>query len=145
MLRSVLIIFSLLLLFSSPTYASISKYFSPTRSNSIIAPVEIEGKGLYSLVLSVQFLRKPFDKKPYTSDEYEQLMNRMQVEWGGVVMQKLLQANVLKIEDFASLQNDLNLELKKLSDKLKAKYSIKKDIEVVFSIYNIVLFELSKQ
>lgn len=110
-------------------------------SNTAIAAVEIEGKGLYNLVVSAQFLHKPYDKEEYTSDEYEELINRLSIEWRGVVLKRVLNSNRLKITDLSSLRANLESAIESLISEAKKKHGIKKGMDVVYSIVDIYLID----
>jgi hypothetical protein len=130
----------LLLLISSTAQAS---FYSSTynSANTAIAAVEIEGKGLYNLVVSVQFLRKPYDKGEYTSDEYEELINRLSVEWRGVALKRVLSANRYKITDLSALRASLESAMESLISEAKKKHGVKQGMDVVYSIVDIYLID----
>ncbi|MEW8073590.1 MAG: hypothetical protein AB2792_09520 [Candidatus Thiodiazotropha sp.] len=129
-----------LLLFTANAYAGLS-YSSYDSRGSVVAAVEIEGKGIYNLVLSVQFLNEPYDKKPYTTDQYEELINRVSVEWRGVALKTILKNNKYKITDLPALELRVNKAIQELIKSSKSKYGIKNDAEVIFSTTSIYLVE----
>ena len=116
-------------------------YSSYDSRGSIIAAVEIEGQGIYNLVLSVQFLNEPYDKKQYTSDSYEELINRLSVEWRGVALKAVLENNKYKLADIPGLELKVNKAIQGLINSSKSKYSINNGTEVVFSITSIYLVD----
>jgi len=108
---------------------------------TIIGAVEIEGKGIYNLVISANFLRRPQDKKIFKSDEYERLIDRLSVEWRGVALQRILETKALKITDLASLKKAIESDIEKLKSDLKNKLLPDQNAEVVCSISNFFLLE----
>lgn len=111
--------------------------------SSVIASVEIEGKGIRNLVVSIQFLEKPFNKREYASDEYGELINRLSVEWRGVALKKVLESNKYKITDLSELEDSVDVGVKKLINQLKRIYGVKEGIEVVYSISSFYLLDPS--
>jgi len=64
MIRSFSISLLLVMLFSSNAVAGFgSKYSSPFSSDSVVAPIQIKDKGIYNLVVSIQFLNEPYEKR----------------------------------------------------------------------------------
>ena len=141
-------IFSLSLIISfflvSNSLASFSLYTDPYSRDSVIAPIQIKDKGVYNLVISIHFLNEPYDKKPYVSDEYENLISRLNVEWSGVALLQVLKTNELSINELASLKVNIETEIAQLIERLKPNYSLKKDVEVIFSLSNFFLIEPKK-
>ena len=101
MLRSIKIAIILIILFSSNADAGLGSSLYSSRygreTGTVVAAVQIKDKGLYNLVISAQFLRRPQDTKVFKSDEYNQLIDRLMVEWHGVALQKVLKSNELTI------------------------------------------------
>jgi hypothetical protein len=128
----------LIVSFTTDSYAGF-KYSSYDSGGSVVAAIEIEGKGIYNLVLSAQFLNEPYDKKPYTTDQYEELINRVSVEWRGVALRAVLENNKYKMSDLPALELKANNAIKELIKTLKGKYGIKDSTEVVYSITSIYL------
>lgn len=141
MVRSFNISLVIILLFASNALAGFSSYSSPYSSDSVIASVQIKDKGIYNLVISIQFLNEPYDSKPYDTDAYENFIRRLKVEWSGVALLQVLKAKEQSINDLADLKSSIESELVKLADQLKQKYRIQKDTEVVFSLSNFFLLE----
>jgi hypothetical protein len=52
-----------------------------------------------------------------------------------------LKAKEQSINDLAGLKGNIEAEIAKLADQLKKKYSLNKDVEVVFSLSNFFLLE----
>jgi len=124
------------------TNASASFYSdSFDRTGAVVASVEVEGKGIYNLVVSLEFMGKPKDKKIFSSDEYAELINRLNVEGKGVALRTILSSNLVKISDLKELELSIEQEIIKLIDKLKPKYDISSSTEVVFSISSFYLME----
>ena len=118
-----------------------SKYEAPYSKDNAIAPVQIQDKGIYNLVVSIQFLNTPYDEKTYKSDVYERFIKRLKVDWSSVAILQILKAKEMSITDLASLKGNIEAEITKLADQLKSKYSLDKNVEVVFSISNFFLLE----
>ncbi|KPJ95216.1 MAG: hypothetical protein AMJ53_03270 [Gammaproteobacteria bacterium SG8_11] len=140
---NILVIF--LLLVSHSALAGISSGFYSSHyaagEGSVIAAVEIKDRGIYNLIVSIQFLRKPKDSKIYKSDEYEQLIDRLVVESRGIALQKILESKELSLTDFAGLKNNIETDIKKLVAEMKDKYLPGGEVEVVFSVSNFFLLE----
>lgn len=130
---------------TSNAFADLTSGFYTARysggEGSVIAAVEIKDKGMFNLIVSIQFLRKPKESKIYKSDEYEQLIDRLLIESRGIALQKILEAKELKLSDFAELKNNIETEIQKRVMDLKNRYLPDKDVEVVFSISNFFLLE----
>jgi hypothetical protein len=138
--------FSLLiiLIFSSMLYAGFGSYDNPYSSDSVVAPIQIKDKGIYNLVVSVQFMNKPYDKKIYESDEYEKYLQRLKVEWSGVALAEMLNAKEQGINDLVTLKVSIENVITNLAEKLKSRYSMPKDVEVVFALANFYIIEPKK-
>ncbi len=141
MMRSLSIILLLVLLFATNALAGFSSYNSPYSSDSVIAPIQIKDKGIYNLVISIQFLNEPYDQKIYKSEAYEKLIRRLKVEWSGIALYQILNAKEQSINDLVGLKGIIETEITKLADKLKDKYSLEKNVEVVFSLSNFFFLE----
>ena len=141
MLRSFIFVLLIAFLLAPNVLAGFSSYSSPYSSDSVIAPIQIKDKGMYNLVISIQFLNEPYDKKPYESDAYKNFIRRLKVEWSGVALLQVLKTKEQSINDLAGLKGNIETEIAKLADQLKNKYSLNKDVEVVFSLSNFFLIE----
>jgi len=130
-----------ILLFTSNLFAGFGKYNSPYRSDTVVAPIQIKDKGLYNLVVSIQFLSEPYDHKKYKTDEYESFIKRLSVEWGGVALHEILKVPEQNVSDLVELKKNIETEISKLADRLKTKYKIEKNVEVVFSLSNFFVLE----
>ena len=119
-------------------------YDSPYSYGSVITPINIENVGIYNLVISLQFMNEPYDKKIYNSDEYRSYIKRLSVEWSDVAVDQVLNNNVQKLEGLSKLKASIKNEVRKLADSLKSKYSFDQNIEVVFSIQNFYLLDPKK-
>lgn len=140
MSRVLLIVLALSLSFTSNSY---SGYFSSSydTSDSIIAAVQIEGKGIYNLITSIKFLSKPQENKLFESNEYQNFIRHVSIESQGLILQKILEAKSLKVSDFAALKNSIEVEVRNLIEKTKKKHGVAQNAEVVFSIGNFFLLE----
>jgi LPS O-antigen subunit length determinant protein (WzzB/FepE family) len=141
MARSFSITLLIVLLLTSNALAGFGKYDNPYSSDRVIAPVQIKDKGMYNLVIAIQFLNEPYDQKVYESDAYENFLRRLKVEWSGVALLQILKAKEQSINDLVGLKGNIEAEITKLADQLKKKYSLSKDVEVVFSLSNFFLLE----
>ena len=142
MRRTYYIMIVFVVLFTSNAFAEgWSKYEAPYSKDNAIAPVQIKDKGIYNLVVSIQFLNTPYDEKTYKSDVYERFIKRLKVDWSSVAILQILKAKEMSITDLASLKGNIEAEITKLADQLKSKYSLDKNVEVVFSISNFFLLE----
>jgi len=141
MVRSFSIALLIMVLFGSNAFAGFGKYDNPYSNDSVVAPIQIKDKGLYNLVISVQFLNEPYDQKVYESDAYEKYLRRLKVEWSGVALLQILKAKEQSINDLVVLKGSIEDEIVKLADQLKDKYTLHKNVEVVFSISNFFLLE----
>lgn len=135
------ITFLVVLLFTSNAFAGFSSYSDISSSDSIIAPIQIKNKGIYNLVVSIHFLNAPTEDKVYKSDPYDKFMRRLKVEWSGVAILQILKAKEQSINDLANLKTNIEGEIAKLANQLKNKYSVDKNVEVVFSISNFFILE----
>jgi hypothetical protein len=141
MVRKFIIVSILLSLCSSNAAASFYSSGYSREDGTVIAAVQIKEKGIYNLVVTVQFLRKPQDSKIYKSDEYEKLVDRLLVESRGIALQRILERKELSLSDFSELKKSIETDIGNLATKLKKKFLPEKDIEVVFSISDFFLLE----
>lgn len=107
----------------------------------VVTAVDIKDKGIYNLVISVNFLRKPKQGKIYKSDEYEDLIEILMIESRGIILQKVLESKELQITDFLNLKNSIQAEIEKRVKELKNKFLLEKDADVIFSLSNFFLLE----
>jgi len=135
------ITFLMVLLFTSNALAGFSSYSEISSSDSVIAPIQIKNKGIYNLVVSIQFLNAPTEDKVYKSDPYDKFMRRLKVEWSGIAINQILKAKEQSINDLANLKANIEGDISKLANQLKSKYSVDKNAEVVFSLSNFFLLE----
>lgn len=131
----------ILLLLAPEVYAGFSSYSGPSSSDTVAVPVQITNKGIYNLIISIQFLNEPYDQKIYNSDTYGKFINRLQVEWSNVALSQVLKSKEQNINDLAVLKSNIETEIHKLADELKQKYSLDKNVEVVFALSNFYLLE----
>jgi len=125
----------------SNVHAGFGSYDNPYSTDSVVAPVQIKDKGLFNLVISIQFLTEPYEKKPYESDEYKNFIKRLNVEWSGVALSQVLQAKEQNINDLNALKTNIEAEINKLANRLKSKYQLNNNVEVVFSLSRFYLLE----
>ena len=120
-------------------------YSSPSNRGHIATSVSIENKGIFNLVVSIEFLKEPLDKAPFTSDNYEEMMKRLNVEWSGVVSKRILTSNNYKMSDLAVLKENIEKDLAELITKSKKKHKVDSNAEVVFSIGSFYLVNLNNE
>jgi bifunctional pyridoxal-dependent enzyme with beta-cystathionase and maltose regulon repressor activities len=134
----------ILLLASSTAVAGLSSSLYSSaygEEGVVVTAVDIKDQGLYNLVISIQFLRRPRDSKIYKSDEYEKLIDRLTVESRGIILQKVLETRELKLTDFPDLKNSIQSAVEKRIAELKSALLPEKEAEVVFSLANFFLLE----
>ncbi|UZE97310.1 hypothetical protein [Alkalimarinus alittae] len=136
--------FFVLLVTAQLTYGG-SFYSAPSSGGSIATSVSIEDKGIYNLVVSVQFLNEPFDKAPYTSEDYEEMINRLNVMWRGVVLKRVLGQSNYKVSDLAGLKQKIDEDIFQLVGEARKKHGVKASAEVVYSIGSFYLVNLNKE
>ena len=141
MVGKLIIVSILLALCSSNAAASFYSSGYSREAGTVIAAVQLKEKGIYNLVVTVQFLRKPQNSKIYKSDEYEKLVDRLLVESRGIALQRILERKELSLSDFSELKKSQETDIGNLATKLKKKFLPEKDIEVVFSILDFFLLE----
>ena len=143
MIKSSLIATILILVASTNAFGGSFYSSSYDSRGTVVASVEIEDKGIYNLVVSIQFLNKPYDKREYESDSYEELINRLSIEWRGVALKKILESNKYKVSDLKTLEASVESEVHKLIKLSKQKHGLSQGIEVIFSISSFYLIEPS--
>ena len=141
MVRSLFFAIMFVLLSASCAFAGFSSYNNPYSSDSVVAPIQIKNKGIYNLVVAIQFLKEPYDQKVYKSDAYEDFLKRVKVEWSGIALSQILSAEEQSINDLAGLKGKIETKVSELADQLKNKYSLDREVEVVFSLSNFYLLE----
>ena len=141
MVRSLFSAMIIVLLLTPTALAGFSSYNNPYSSDSVVAPIQIKDKGIYNLVVAIQFLNEPYDQKVYKSDAYENYIRRIKVEWSGIVLSQILSAEEQSINDLVGLKGKIETKVAELADRLKNKYSLDRDVEVVFSLSNFFLLE----
>lgn len=140
-MKKFLIILFITLFFPSIILAGSYSYDNFYSSDNVIAPIEIRNKGIYNLVISINILNTPYDTKIYKSTSYQNLINRMQVEWGNAALVHVLSAKEQNINELSILKSKIISDIQKLADQLKKKYAMGEDVEVVFSLTNFFLVE----
>lgn len=140
MKKSLAILF-ITLLFTSTVRAASYSHDNLYSSDNVIAPIEIKNKGIYNLVISINILNTPYDKQVYKSTSYQNLIHRMQVEWGNAALVHVLSAKEQSINELSLLKSRILTDIQKLADQLKKKYGLGDDVEVVFSLTSFFLVE----
>jgi len=141
MIRTLFIALILSFCLPSNTFAGFYSSQYSRESGTIVASVQIKDKGIYNLIISAKFLRRPQDKKIYKSDEYERFLDRLEVEWRGIALQKVLESKELSVADLIDLKNSIQTEIVKLVEQLKEKLVPDQNVEVVFSLSDFFLLE----
>ena len=141
MVRSFFFAIMIVLLLAQGALAGFSSYNNPYSSDSVVAPIQIKDKGIYNLVVAIQFLNEPYDQKVYKSDEYADYIRRIKVEWSGIALSQILSTEEQSINDLVGLKSKIETKVSELADRLKKKYSLDGDVEVVFSLSNFFLLE----
>lgn len=114
-------------------------YNNPYRSDNVVAPLKLKDEGLYNLVISIQFLNEPYDKKPYKTDGYKKFIQRMMVEWSNAALNATLNSQVSELNHLPKLKSEIESKINELANSLKVKYSLNQDVEVVFTLSNFYL------
>lgn len=140
MLKKLILSAFILLMFSS--YSSAGFYSNYTKeSGTVIAAIQLKDKGLYNLIVTIQFMRRPQESKIYKSDEYEQIVDHLLVESRGVALQRILERKDIALTDFADLKKVIETDIKKKIDEKKKKFIPDQNVEVVFAISDFYLLE----
>ncbi len=99
MVKSVSVGLICIFLLASNALAGLYSYQHRSDSGTVVVATTIKEKGIYNLIISAQFLRKPNDQKVFKSDAYSKLIDRLLVEWRGIAIQKVLEAKELTVYD----------------------------------------------
>lgn len=139
-MKKTLLITLLLLFFASTNcLAGFSSYKESYSTDTAVAPVYIKDQGVFNLVITIQFLYEPYNKKTYTTDAYQNYINRLSVEWREIAIQLILSSNIHEISEIERLKEKIETEIQKRAESLKHIYSLKKKDEVIYSITGIYL------
>lgn len=138
-LRAILL--ATVFLASTPSLAGFSSYESFSSNGGVVAPIVINEQGLFNLVVSVQFVREPYEKGSYESDEYHAFISRLSVEWQGLAIQKILDTPSIDPAGLSKLKESIESVINKLIEDTKSKYGIKDSTEVVYSVDKFYLIE----
>jgi len=122
-------------------YGSGSGYYPLSDSNNVVAPVWIEGEGLFNLEVSLDFLGRPEDTKLYKSDSYTQLIDRLSVKWRSIALDKILAVSTIEMGGMADLKKEIELAVDKLVKDESAKLMGDQKVEVVYSLSRFMLLE----
>lgn len=104
MKRIPIILIAVLFLYVPKSFAGLYSSGYSHEEGTVIAAVQIKEKGLYNLVATIQFLHRPQNKKIYSSNEYEKLIDRLLVESRGLSLQLILENNDLSLSDLSGLK-----------------------------------------
>ena len=99
---------------------------------------------MYNLAISVEFMREPFDRGQYDSDEYRSLISRLSTQWKGIAVQKVLDSPSIPLSSLTQLKRSVETAIDELIKSSKAKYGIKKSIEVVYAVNGFYLLAIEK-
>lgn len=141
MIQKLIIASIFLILCSSNAVASMYSSDYNREAGTIIAAVQIKGKGIYNLIVTIQFMRKPQDNKVYKSDEYEKYMDRLAIESRGIALKIILERKELTVSDLNELRKVIETEIRNHAAQLKKNLIPNHNVEVVFSISNFYLLE----
>ena len=95
------------LLLTSSSFAGFYKSNYSSNYSRVVASVQIKEKGIYNLIVTVNFLRKAQDKKIYKSDGYGHLIDRLQIEWRDIAINKILESKEIEITELINLKNSI--------------------------------------
>jgi hypothetical protein len=137
-------IFLLTLILSPLSHAGLSSYSSSPSNGGVIAPILIDDQGMYNLAISVEFMREPYDRGQYDSDEYRSLILRLSTQWKGVAVQKVLDSPSIPLSSLTQLKRSVERSIDELIKNSRAKYGIKKSVEVVYAINGFYLRAIEK-
>lgn len=134
LVATVAIVLSIINILSANEAIAGFSYDNPYSYDSVITPVYIENVGIYNLVIAVQFLSEPYETKVYKSDEYKVFIRRLSVEWSGLAIERVLISELQDISDLNKLKMSIESKINERALLLRKKYSLSKDVEVVYSI-----------
>jgi hypothetical protein len=137
-------IFILTLILSPLSHAGLSSYSNSPSNGGVVAPILIDEQGMYNLAISVEFMREPFDRGQYDSDEYRSLISRLSTQWKGIAVQKVLDSTSIPLSSLTQLKRSVETAIDELIKSSKAKYGIKKSIEVVYAVNGFYLLAIEK-
>ena len=110
-------------------------------AGTVAAAIQLADQGVYNLFVSVRFLRKPYEKMVYNSEDYRYLMDRVMVGWRGVALKVILESKALAVTDLIGLKNDIETEIERFVDREKEKTFPGKNVAVVFSLSDFFVME----
>ena len=110
-------------------------------STSVVAPVWVEGEGLFNLVVSLDFLGRPADTKVYGSDSYTQLISHLSVRWRSLALDEILAVGTIEKGGLADLKKEIESAVDKLVDDESIKLMGDQKVEVVYSLTHFMLLE----
>jgi len=143
MVRKLIVITAVLSLFSSGALAQYIHFPEDNKDAATVkTAVQIKDKGIYNLVVTVQFLRKiEYGSSSLKSDDYNKMVERLLVESRELIMNKILERNELALSDFHELESGIKSAIGKRADELIMQLFPNKKIKVVFSISEFYLLE----
>ncbi|WP_428034611.1 hypothetical protein [Amphritea sp.] len=139
------ILLATILFTSSYSFAGFSSYENFSSNGGVVAPIMLNEQGLFNLAVSVQFIREPYEKAPYESDEYHSLISRLSVEWQGVAIQNILDTPSIEHADLSDIKKAIESSIDKLIRETKSKYGIKDSTEVVYTVDSFYLTEAARK
>ena len=122
-------------------------YFSSNydRSSSVAVTIEVIEKGLFNLVVAATIVAEPYEKEPYDTDKYEQFVKRINSEWKGVAVHKILETSSIKLDGLNGLRAEIKSDVLKTAEALKSAYGIPADTELAFKITGFYLVNLNNE
>jgi len=143
-MRAVFVTTLVFLLMSSSAIAGLgsgSGYYPISGSNSVVAPVWVEGEGLFNLVVSLDFLSRPEDTKLYRSDSYTQLIGHLSVKWRSIALDKILALGTIEKGGLADLKKEIESAIDILVKDESARLLDDQKVAVVYSLTHFMLLE----
>ncbi len=122
-------------------FGSKSDYYPRAGSNSVVASVQVEGEGIFNLVVSLEFLGRPGPAKLYGSDSYGQLISHLSVKWRSIALDKILAANTIQMGGLSDLKKEIESAVDILVKDKIAKLMGGKKVEVIYSLTHFMLIE----
>lgn len=133
----VAVLLSLVNLFS--VNAGMLLYKQPYEINVVSAPVQIKDKGMYNLIIGMKFLNKPTDDKKYKEKGYENLMERLSIEWSSIAISRILTAGEVTVPQLDELKKSIEEDISKYVEGLKEKFMPGVELEIVYAIQTYFL------
>ncbi len=112
---------------------------------AVAAAINVKEKGIYNLIVSANFLKRPADERVYKSDQYDILIDRLSVEWKGVALQAILESNDISFRDLVALKKSVEQAIQKHIDNRIKQYFRDQNVEIVFALSDFFLLEPKEQ